>query len=386
MPGSAERRVRTRKAPTLIVMANNPGGGVVFRPEIASLPVYRQGKPPKPGGIKLSSNELPFPPLPEVVEVLSTGQWNRYPDATATTLRQKLSDLLGFPTEWFLVGAGSVALLQQFIQAAAGPGDEVIYSWRSFEAYPGLVTVSGATSVKVPNRTDHGHDIDAMIAAITSQTRVVMVCSPNNPTSTVVTTEEFQRLMAAVPSTCLVILDEAYREFVDQTEAVRGEEHVEKYPNLVLTRTFSKAYGLAGLRVGYAIGRPELLAPAQAAGIPLAVSAPAQLAAEVSLEQMPEINRRVAEISERVSLVRDELTQWGGDIPLPFGNFVWIPAGEHTETVSQWLEDEGIVARAFAGEGIRVSIAEAEAVDALLRILKRVVDDLPKLASRARLG
>jgi histidinol-phosphate aminotransferase len=367
-------------------MANNPGGGVVFRPEIASLPVYRQGKPPKPGGIKLSSNELPFPPLPEVVEVLSTGQWNRYPDATASTLRQKLSDLLGFPTEWFLVGAGSVALLQQFIQAAAGPGDEVMYSWRSFEAYPGLVTVSGAASVKVPNRSDHGHDIDAMIAAITPRTRVVMVCSPNNPTSTVVTTDEFERLMAAVPSTCLVILDEAYREFVDHAEAVRGEEHVEKYPNLVLTRTFSKAYGLAGLRVGYAIGRPELLAPAQSAGIPLAVSAPAQLAAEVSLEQMPEINRRVAEISERVSRVREELTQWGGTIPLPYGNFVWIPAGEHTETVSQWLEDEGIVARAFAGEGIRVSIAEAEAVDALLRILKRVVDDLPKSASQARLG
>ena len=367
-------------------MVGIPGGGVVFRPEIASLPVYRQGKPPKPGGIKLSSNELPFPPLPEVVEALSAGQWNRYPDATAATLRNKLSTLLGFPVDWFLVGAGSVALLQQFIQAAAGPGDEVVYSWRSFEAYPGLVTVSGAASVKVPNREDHGHDIDALAAAVNDKTRVVMMCSPNNPTSTVVTTDEFERLMAAVPETCLVILDEAYREFVDDVDAVHGEDHVEKYPNLVLTRTFSKAYGLAGLRVGYAIGRPKLLAPAQAAGIPLAVSAPAQLAAEVSVEQMPEINRRVGEITQRISRVRHELEQWGEAIPLPYGNFVWIPVGEDTERVSQWLEEEGIVARAFPGEGIRVSIAEAEAVDVLLRILKRVVDNLPKTASQARLG
>jgi histidinol-phosphate aminotransferase len=367
-------------------MAGIPGGGVVFRPEIASLPVYRQGKPPKPGGIKLSSNELPFPPLPEVVEALSTGQWNRYPDATAATLRHKLSQLLGFPAEWFLIGAGSVALLQQFIQAAAGPGDDVVYSWRSFEAYPGLVTVSGATSVKVPNRADHGHDIDAMIHAVTDKTRVVMVCSPNNPTSTVVTSQEFERLMAGVPSSCLVILDEAYREFVDDVDAVHGEDYVEKYPNLVLTRTFSKAYGLAGLRVGYAIGRPELLAPAQAAGIPLAVSAAAQLAAEVSLDQMSEINRRVSDITARITRVREALVEWGDGIPLPYGNFVWIPAADDTDTVWQWLDEEGIVGRAFPGEGIRVSIAEAEAVDVLLRILKRVVDDLPKTASQARLG
>ena len=367
-------------------MSGIPGGGVVFRPEIASLPVYRQGKAPVPGGVKLSSNELPFPPLPAVVEALTTGQWNRYPDATAATLREKLSARLGVPSDWLLIGAGSVALLQQFIQAAAGPGDEVLYSWRSFEAYPGLVTVSGANSVKVPNRADHGHDIDAMTEAMTERTRVVMVCSPNNPTSTVVTTEEFERLMERVPSTCLVILDEAYREFVDDSDAVRGEEQLRKYPNLVLTRTFSKAYGLAGLRVGYAIGRPELLAPAQAAGIPLAVSAPAQIAAEVSLEHMDEIDSRVGEISARIARVRDELSNWGVGIPLPYGNFVWIPAGDQTETVSSWLDEAGIVGRAFAGEGIRVSIAEAEAVDALLHILKRVVSDLPKSPSGARLG
>ncbi len=232
---------------------------MLFRPEIVSLPVYRQGRPPVPGGLKLSSNELPFGPLPEVIDALEKGAWNRYPDATAAQLREKLSAILGVPSDWLLVGAGSVALLQQFISAAAGPGDEVIYPWRSFEAYPGLVTVSGATSIKVPNRLDHGHDLEAMAAAVTDRTRVIIVCTPNNPTSTIVTTAEFEQLMAQIPSDRLVILDEAYREFVDNPDAVRGEEHWDKYPNLVVTRTFSKAYGLAGLRIGYAIARPELL-------------------------------------------------------------------------------------------------------------------------------
>lgn len=363
-----------------------PGGGVLFRPEIVSLPIYRQGRPPVPGGLKLSSNELPFGPLPEVVEALETGAWNRYPDATALRLREKLSASWGVPSDWLLVGAGSVALLQQFISAAAGPGDEVIYPWRSFEAYPGLVTVSGATSIKVPNRPDYGHDLDAMAAAVTDRTRVVIVCTPNNPTSTIVTTAEFERLMAQVPSDRLVILDEAYREFVDDPDAVRGEEHLEKYPNLVITRTFSKAYGLAGLRIGYAIGRPELLAPAQGAGIPLSVSAPAQLAAEVSLDHMDQITSRVNEVAGRISQVREAFSHLGGELPLPYGNFVWLPTGEHTEEVVSWLEEESIVARAFPGEGIRVSIAEAEGVDPLLRIAKRVVADLPKSTPKAPLG
>ena len=358
---------------------------MLFRPEIVSLPVYRQGRPPVPGGLKLSSNELPFGPLPEVIDALEKGAWNRYPDATAAQLREKLSAILGVPSDWLLVGAGSVALLQQFISAAAGPGDEVIYPWRSFEAYPGLVTVSGATSIKVPNRLDHGHDLEAMAAAVTDRTRVIIVCTPNNPTSTIVTTAEFEQLMAQIPSDRLVILDEAYREFVDNPDAVRGEEHWDKYPNLVVTRTFSKAYGLAGLRIGYAIARPELLAPAQGAGIPLAVSAPAQLAAEVSLDHVDQIESRVGEVAQRIAQVREAFAKLGG-LPLPYGNFVWLPTGKHTDQVVTWLEDEKIVARAFPGEGIRVSIAEAEGVDPLLRIAKRVVADLPKSTQKAPLG
>ena len=321
-----------------------------------------------------------------MVEALSRGEWNRYPDATAALVRDKLGAQLGVSPDWIVVGAGSVALLQQFILAAAGPGDEVVYPWRSFEAYPGLVVVAGATSRRVALDAGFRHDVDALAGALTDQTRVVIVCSPNNPTSTVVTTDEFVALMEAIPSDRLVILDEAYREFVTDPHAVRGEEHWDRYPNLVVMRTFSKAYGLAGLRIGYAVGRPELLAPAQATAIPLAVSAPAQIAAAVSLDHQSEIDRRVHEVVQRIGRVRDGLAELADVIPVPHGNFVWLPTGAHTDEVAGWLEEVGVVGRVFAGEGIRVSIAEEEGVEALLRIARRVVHDLPKTPPQPRLG
>ena len=385
MPGIGLTRTPDTLCAYAGAMVGIPGGGVVFRPEIAQLPVYKQGRPPAPGGFKLSSNETPFPPLPQVVEALAKGEWNRYPDATAAVLREKLGQKLGVSPDWLLIGAGSVALLQQFILATSGPGDNVVHAWRSFEAYPGLVTVSGAESRRVPNRADHGHDIEKMCEAVDERTRLVIVCSPNNPTSTVVITEEFQQLMAQVPAHCLVLLDEAYREFVDHPEAVRGEEQWANYPNLVVLRTFSKAFGLAGMRIGYAVGHPGLLAPAMSAGIPLAVSAPAQIAAEVCLDHSDTLAARVSEVVARVARVRDELASLHPQIPAPYGNFLWIPTSE-TDTVQQWLEAEGLVGRVFHGEGVRVSIAEEQAVEPLLRIVKRVVSDLPKTPSTTRLG
>lgn len=359
---------------------------VRFRPDILSLGVYRQGKPPVPGGIKLSSNELPFETLPAVREALNEGHWHRYPDATATELRELLAPRFGVGPDEILVGAGSVALLAQWITAAAGPGDEVVYAWRSFEAYPGLVQVAGATSRRVPNTVDHRHDIPAMVEAITDNTRVVLVCSPNNPTSTVVTSAEFEYLMERVPSDRLVILDEAYAEFVDHPDAVDGSRYIGRYPNLVVLRTLSKAYGLAGFRVGYAVAPPHLIAPAMATAIPLSVSAPAQVAAVAALSHPDQVEERVATIRSRIARVREALGTLSSGIPIPYGNFVWLPTGDDTETVSQWFEEERVVARVFPGEGLRVSIAEEEGVDALLRIIDRVVHELPARAGATRLG
>jgi len=349
-----------------------------------SLPVYRQGSPPPPGGIKLSSNEVPFSPSPAVHKALENGQWNRYPDATALGVRERLAKKYGVTPDEVLVGAGSVALLAQWITAAAGPGDEVVYSWRSFEAYPGLVSVAGATSVQVPNTADHRHDSEGLVQAITDKTRVLIVCTPNNPTSQIVTRDEFENLMSRVPDTLLVILDEAYAEFVDHPEAVDGRHYLSKYPNLVVLRTLSKAYGLAGLRIGYALASPAVIAPARAAAIPLSVSAPAQAAAEAALDHDDEILGRLESIRSLMARVRSEWS--GGPLPLPWGNFAWLPVGNHTDRVAAWLEDEGVVARVFAGEGIRVSIAEPEGVDALLRVGARIVSDLQPDTSLAPLG
>ena len=376
-----------RKHPVTLyakTVSEQPGTPVRFRPDMMSLPVYRQGNPPPPGGIKLSSNEVPFLPSPAVQKALENGQWNRYPDATASGVRQRLAQKYGVSADEVLVGAGSVALLAQWITAAAGPGDEVVYSWRSFEAYPGLVSVAGATSVQVPNTPDHRHDIDGLVNAVTDKTRVLIVCTPNNPTSQIVTREEFDNLMSRIPESLLVILDEAYAEFVDHPDAVDGRNYLGKYPNLVVLRTLSKAYGLAGLRIGYAIASPAVIAPARATAIPLSVSAPAQIAAEAALDHEAEILDRLQAIRQQMQTVRSE---WSGSgLPQPWGNFAWLPVGGNTETVAQWLEEEGVVARVFAGEGIRVSIAEPEGVDALLRVGARIVSDLQPDTSQAPLG
>ncbi|GAA2076142.1 histidinol-phosphate transaminase [Pseudolysinimonas kribbensis] len=346
---------------------------VILRPEIAALVPYRQGRPAAPDAFKLSSNENPFETHPAVLEAIAGASINRYPDGAAVALRERLAERIGVSIDEVHVGAGSVAILQQLISAAAGAGDEVLYAWRSFEAYPGLVTVAGATSVTVPVLADGRHDLDAMAAAITDRTRAVLVCTPNNPTSTIVTTAEFEEFMARVPETVLVLLDEAYREFVTDPHAVEGLSLLDRYPNLVVLRTFSKAFGLAGLRVGYAAGPAYILDAARSAAIPLSVTEPAQRAALAALDHEGELRDRVDAIVERRTRVRDGLQSAGWDVPEPQGNFVWLAAGDDTPRAAEILERHGIVARVFAPDGIRVSIGEEASVDPLLRSAAEVV-------------
>ena len=351
---------------------------VRLRPEIIALPAYKQGKPADASAFKLSSNENPFDPLPGVVEaVTAETAYNRYPDASALALRERLAAKYSVAIDQVHIGSGSVALLAQLILAAAGPGDEVLYSWRSFEAYPSLVTVAGATSVRVANRTDHGHDLPEMAAAISDKTRVVIVCSPNNPTGTIVTNDEFEAFMAVVPTDLLVILDEAYIEFVTQTDAVNGPPLLARYPNLVVLRTFSKAYGLAGLRVGYALGPVDILNAARSTAIPLSVTIQAAAAAIASLEAEKELLARVRIIAARRDATWQALTRQGWNIPAPQGNFLWLPTGAETTSVAEALGAAGLVVRPFPPEGIRVSIGEEEAVATLLLMSADLVGALP---------
>ena len=344
------------------------------RPNVLEIPPYVAGKPPapRPGltSYKLSSNENPYPPLPGVLEAAraAVAQLNRYPDMGATALYAALGERFGVPVEHLSLATGSVGLIYQLIQAFCDPGDEVVYAWRSFEAYPIAVTAAAAKSVRVPVLSDGRHDLAAMAAAITDRTKVVLVCTPNNPTGPALTQAELDAFLAKVPSHVLVVVDEAYVEFVRMDDTVDGLATYRAHENVVLTRTFSKAYGLAGLRVGYAIGPAPIAGALRAASLPFGVSSVAQAAAIASLAAESQLFERVeALVGERARVVAG-LRSAGWEIPDAQGNFVWFALGERTAAFAAEADRLGIVVRPFAGEGARVSIGETEANDRVLEL------------------
>ena len=351
----------------------NADSGIHIRPEIRALPAYKQGRPAAADAFKLSSNENPFPTPQYVLDAIDQATILRYPESTSRVLRERLAQMWSCDVDEVIVGAGSVSLLYQLILAVAGPGDDVVFAWRAFEAYPWLTTVAGATRVQVPNTPDHRHDLKAMAAAITDRTRAVIVCSPNNPTGTAVTTAEFHDFMSHVPANVLVILDEAYAEFSHDPDVVCGKQVKGMYPNVVTLRTFSKAYGLAGLRIGYGIGPIDILQAATSTAIPMVVTEQAQRAALAVLDHNDEAMAVVATICETRDRVWHEMVAQGWAIPRPHGNFVWLPTGDDTARVAELFEQGGIVTRVFAGEGVRITIGEPESVDVLLRIAQEIV-------------
>ncbi|WP_309066054.1 histidinol-phosphate transaminase [Microbacterium sp.] len=340
-----------------------------IRPEIAALPPYRQGRQAGATAFKLSSNENPFEPLPSVQEALAhITPVNRYPDASAGALRARLGEKFGVDTDAVHVAAGSVSILHQLVLGTSTVGDEVVYAWRSFEAYPSLPLVAGATGIQVPLGPGARHDLDAMADAVTDRTRAVIVCTPNNPTGPIVTSAEFAAFVERVPADCLIILDEAYAEFVTDPDAVDGlrERIFEKHPNVVVLRTFSKAYGLAGLRVGYAIGHPRVLDAARTTGIPLSVTSAAERAAIASLDAEDELLARVGVIVERRTRLLEGLRAQGWDVPDAQGNFVWLPTGERTDQIAAAFDAADLIVRPFSGDGIRISVGEPESIDKVL--------------------
>jgi len=342
-----------------------------IRPAIAALAPYRQGKQAGPEAFKLSSNENPFEPLPSVLEALQhTTPINRYPDATAGRLRERLGIRFSVDPNQVHVAAGSVSILHQLILATASVGDEVVYAWRSFEAYPSLPLVAGATGIQVPLTADFRHDLDAMADAVTDRTRAIILCTPNNPTGPIITSDEFANFVARVPGDVLIILDEAYAEFVTAPDAVDGlaERVFERHPNVVVLRTFSKAYGLAGLRIGYAVGNEAVLNAARSTGIPLSVTSSAENAAIASLDAEPELLKRVAQIAERRTRLVDGLRAQGWDVPDAQGNFVWLPTGEQTDAVAAHFVQNDLVVRPFSGDGIRISVGEEASIGRVLEV------------------
>ncbi len=291
---------------------------------------------------------------------------NRYPDPAATRLTDALASKHRIDSSLLALGCGSVQLVQELIEIACDAGDEVVFGWRSFEAYPTLATIAGAQGVPVPLRQAH-LDLDAMAAAITPRTRLVLLCSPNNPTGPALAQDDVKSFLEAVPSEVLVVVDEAYAEFVDDPLAVDGTRLLSSYPNLVVLRTFSKAYGLAGLRVGYALcGDPAVAAALRQVHLPFSVSVPAQAAALASLEAEEALLAQVTQVVALREPLRQGLLEIGWEVPAAQGNFVWLPTGADTDRVSQVFEDHGVLVRAFSGEGIRVTVGTSRDNDRVL--------------------
>jgi histidinol-phosphate aminotransferase len=337
------------------------------RRSLDDLPAYVPGRS-VPGSIKLASNEVPYGPLPGVVDaVLEAAQGShRYPDMGVVALREKLADRLRVTTDRVATGCGSVALLEHLARAACADGDEIVYSWRSFEAYPIVAATTGATSVRVPNRPDHSHDLAAMSAAITPRTRIVLVCNPNNPTGTAVRRAELDRFIDAVSPGVLVVLDEAYREFVTDPEVPDGLTTYGDRPNVVVLRTMSKAWGLAGLRVGYLVGQPDVVRAVSKVITPFSTSGVAQAAALAALDATDEMRRRADLVISERDRVLARLRKLRPEIPETQANFVWLPLGADAVQFAAACEAAGVIVRPFAGDGVRVSIGTADENDIFL--------------------
>lgn len=342
------------------------------RDGLDELPAYRQGVAPKAANglapLKLSSNENPYPPLPSVAKATAdaVAGIHLYPPMAADALTAALAARWDVAADNIAFGAGSVEVASQIIHAVTNPGDQVMYAWRSFEAYPILATVAGASSQPVPSTPEGGHDLPAMAAAVTPRTRLIFLCNPNNPTGAVLSASAVEQFIRAVPADVLVVIDEAYLHFNDDPETAVGIELFRRNKNVVVLHTFSKAYGLAGLRLGYAIGEPELIVGLRKAAVPFAVTALAQKAALASLEAEAELQDRIDKLIVERQRVYRGLLDAGLPVRPSAANFLWLQTGVNTEKLARLFEDNAISVRAFPGEGIRISLGTPPANDRVL--------------------
>ena len=351
------------------------------RAAVEGLPEYKPGRSAAQAAaehdlaeaIKLASNENANDPLPSVATAVAEAAlgMNRYPDHRCMEVREALAERHGVALDQVTVGSGSVGVLQQLFASYVDPGDEVVYPWRSFEVHPVFCAVSAAQAVTVP-LVDHAFDLDAVAAAVTDRTKLVILSTPNNPTGTVCSTEALLGLLAAVPGDVIVVIDEAYREFVtDPAVADPIEAIVPGHPNALVLRTFSKAYGLANLRVGYAVGHPGIIGALDKVALPFIVSGIAQTAALASLapQASAELAERVAGILAERDRMSTAMAQLGWPVVPSQANFLYLPVGAEAMDLFVRLEKQGLVTRPFEGEGVRITLGTPEENDRLLGAL-----------------
>lgn len=351
------------------------------RPVLNKLPAYQSGKPPAAiTGLtpyKLASNENPYAPIKAATDAIVTAATaeavQRYPETTYAQLRNLIGETYDVPVQDVTVGAGSLGVLTALVQTFAGTNDdgsadEVIIPWRSFEAYPIVIRTAGANDVQVPLLDDGAHDLDAMLSAITDRTRIIVLCTPNNPTGAVLTTQTIRDFIARVPEHILVVIDGAYLEFVRVDGVDNYLELYREYPNVAVLRTFSKAHGLANLRVGYSVASLQISEPLKTVLSAFPTSTIAAEAAYASMSNLDEVMHNTEKVVVERHRVWKALDALGYQPPVTEANFVWLPLGEKAQAFADACEAQALSVRAFAPEGVRVSIGEVEANDRLIQV------------------
>ena len=353
-----------------------------FADRVRRIPVYPVAQTYSFSGdlVKLASNETPFGPSEAVQRAIAEAlpTLNRYPDPDKARLRRAIGDRVEVPAGRVAVGNGSCELLFAAADALLEPGAEMVYAWPSFSVYPQLAAQSGARAIEVPLDSEHRHDLDAMAREVTVATRMLLICNPNNPTGTALPVDALDAFVGSLPRHVAVILDEAYVEFSTLQDPAESVDLLRKHPNLIILRTFSKVYGLAGLRVGYALGSEDFRVAVDRVRQPFSVSAPAQAGAIEAVRHVDELERRVERtVIERVT-VESELAARGLDAADSEANFSWVALGDRDEeAILSGLAERGVIVRggkALGAEGhFRVTYGSADENRRFLTALDEVL-------------
>ena len=355
---------------------------IEFTTRLRDIPAYPAAETYSFGGelVKLASNETPWPPHPAVLEAIQAalGGLNRYPDPDKSALRRGIADRHGIGPGAVTVGNGSCEILLAAAEAMLEPGAEIVYAWPSFSMYPHLPAMTGARAITVPLDHDGRHDLEAMAREVTAATRIVIVCNPNNPTATALPVEEIDAFVGALPRHVLVVVDEAYVEFSLLHDPDDSLPLIERHRNLVLLRTFSKVYGLCGLRVGYALGSEGFREGIDRVRQPFSVNALAQAAAAEALLHADEVARRVEWTAIERLHVQEELAERGLAASESQANFSWVELGDRDEAqVMRGLSERGVIVRggaALGSEGhLRVTYGTRQENDRFLAALDELL-------------
>jgi histidinol-phosphate aminotransferase len=335
---------------------------VTFADKLSRIPHYEPGtslddakaQAETEDAVKLASNESPFPPHPAVIEAVAKAatEVNRYPDPEARALRREIANRHETDPGQIAVSNGSCEILLAAALALCEAGDEILYAWPSFSIYPYLPAISGAREIRVPLTDDYVHDLDAMREEVTAATQLLIVCNPNNPTGTYLPAERIGAFVESVPDRVTVILDEAYIEYQTEDHPDATLDLLAKHPNLVLLRTFSKCYGLAGLRVGYALCSPQFRAAVDAVRQPFSVNTLAQAAATEAIRHQDDVADRVEKNVVEKVFVEEGLQELGFTTADSQANFTWVNLGDHDEgDVVAGLTKGGVAVRPGAALG-----------------------------------